>query len=69
MKILRNSKFAQNKTPQNLQRSVHVNLNKIENNYNNNNDNNNNNNNNNNDDGNNDNNDENKEKNKGSFIV
>ena len=66
MKILCNSKFAQNKTPQNLQRSVHVNLNKIENNYNNNNDNNNNNNN---DDGNNDNNDENKEKNKGSFIV
>ena len=65
MKILRNSKFAQNKTPQNLQRSVHVNLNKIENNYNNNNDNNNNND----DDGNNDNNDENKEKNKGSFIV
>ena len=64
MKILRNSKFAQNKTPQNLQRSVHVNLNKIENNYNNNNDNNNNN-----DDGNNDNNNENKEKNKGSFIV
>ena len=61
MKILRNSKFAQNKTPQNLQRSVHVNLNKIENNYNNNN--------NNNDDGNNDNNNENKEKNKGSFIV
>ena len=59
MKILRNSKFAQNKTPQNLQRSVHVNLNKIENNYNNNND----------DDGNNDNNNENKEKNKGSFIV
>ena len=51
MKILRNSKFAQNKTPQNLQRSVHVNLNKIENNYNNNNDDNNNNN----DDGNNDN--------------
>ena len=68
MKILRNSKFAQNKTPQNLQRSIHVNLNKIENNYNNNNDNNNNNNNNN-DDGNNDNNNENKEKNKGSFIV
>ena len=68
MKILRNSKFAQNKTPQNLQRSVHVNLNKIENNFNNNNDNNNNNNNNN-DDGNNDNNNENKEKNKGSFIV
>ena len=68
MKILRNNKFAQNKTPQNLQRSVHVNLNKIENNYNNNNDNNNNNNNNN-DDGNNDNNNENKEKNKGSFIV
>ena len=66
MKILRNSKFAQNKTPQNLQRSIHVNLNKIENNYNNNNDNNNNNNN---DDGNNDNNDENKEKNKVSFIV
>ena len=65
MKILRNSKFAQNKTPQNLQRSVHVNLNKIENNYNTNNDNNNNNN----DDGNNDNNNENKEKNKGSFIV
>ena len=65
MKILRNSKFAQNKTPQNLQRSVHVNLNKIENNYNNNNDNNNNNN----DDGNNDNNNENKENNKGSFIV
>ena len=65
MKILRNNKFAQNKTPQNLQRSVHVNLNKIENNYNNNNDNNNNNN----DDGNNDNNNENKEKNKGSFIV
>ena len=65
MKILRNSKFAQNKTPQNLQRSVHFNLNKIENNYNNNNDNNNNNN----DDGNNDNNNENKEKNKGSFIV
>ena len=65
MKILRNSKFAQNKTPQNLQRSVHVNLNKIENNYNNNNDNNNNND----DDGNNDNNNENKEKNKGSFIV
>ena len=64
MKILRNSKFAQNKTPQNLQRSVHVNLNKIENNYNNNNDNNNND-----DDGNNDNNNENKEKNKGSFIV
>ena len=63
MKILRNSKFAQNKTPQNLQRSVHVNLNKIENNYNNNNDNNNN------DDGNNDNNNENMEKNKGSFIV
>lgn len=60
MKILRNSKFAQNKTPQNLQRSVHVNLNKIENNYNNNN---------NDDDGNNDNNNENKEKNKGSFIV
>ena len=51
MKNLRNSKFAQNKTPQNLQRSVHVNLNKIENNYNNNNDDNNNNN----DDGNNDN--------------
>ena len=68
MKILRNSKFAQNKTPQNLQRSVHVNLNKIENNYNKNNDNNNNNNSNN-DDGNNDNNNENKEKNKGSFIV
>ena len=67
MIILRNSKFAKNKTPQNLQRSVHVNLNKIENNYNNNNDNNNNNNNN--DDGNNDNNNENKEKNKGSFIV
>ena len=66
MKILRNSKFAQNKTPQNLQRSVHVNLNKIENNYNNNNDINNNNND---DDGNNDNNDENKEKNKVSFIV
>ena len=65
MKILRNNKFAQNKTPQNLQRSVHVNLNKIENNYNNNNDNNNNNN----DDSNNDNNNENKEKNKGSFIV
>ena len=65
MKILRNSKFAQNKTPQNLQRSVHVNLNKIENNYNNNNDNNNNND----DDGNNDNNNENKEKNTGSFIV
>ena len=65
MKILRNSKFAQHKTPQNLQRSIHVNLNKIENNYNNNNDNNNNNN----DDGNNDNNNENKEKNKGSFIV
>ena len=65
MKILRNSKFAQNKTPQNLQRSVHVNLNKIENNYNNNNDNNNNND----DDGNNDNNNENKEKNKVSFIV
>ena len=65
MKILRNSKFAQNKTPQNLQRSVHVNLNKIENNYNNNNDNNNNDD----DDGNNDNNNENKEKNKGSFIV
>ena len=65
MKILRNSKFGQNKTPQNLQRSVHVNLNKIENNYNTNNDNNNNNN----DDGNNDNNNENKEKNKGSFIV
>ena len=65
MKILRNSKFAQNKTPQNLQRSVHVNFNKIKNNYNNNNDNNNNNN----DDGNNDNNNENKEKNKGSFIV
>ena len=65
MKILRNSKFTQNKTPQNLQRSVHVNLNKIENNYNNNNDNNNNND----DDGNNDNNNENKEKNKGSFIV
>ena len=65
MKILRNSKFAQNKTPQNLQRSVHVNSNKIENNYNNNNDNNNNND----DDGNNDNNNENKEKNKGSFIV
>ena len=64
MKILGNSKFAQNKTPQNLQRSVHVNLNKIENNYNNNNDNNNNN-----DDGNNDNNNENKEKNKGSFIL
>lgn len=60
MKILRNSKFAQNKTPQNLQRSVHVNLNKIENNYNNNN---------NDDDGNNDNNNENKEKNKCSFIV
>ena len=65
MKILRNSKFAQNKTPQNLRRSVHVNLNKIENNDNNNNDNNNNND----DDGNNDNNNENKEKNKGSFIV
>ena len=66
MKILRNSKFAQNKTPQNLQQGVHVNLNKIENNYNTNNDNNNNNNN---DDGNSDNNNENKEKNKGSFIV